>query len=137
MKTIVSESREEAEEDERADESDIKIYTDGSGAGGQIGAAAVLTHGPRPIRVARYHLGPTSRHTVFEGECVGQILALRMLQENNYGLHGTSVMIATDNQATIASHASRKPRTGRHLMDEAEKILHAVTKKWPTLKITM
>jgi hypothetical protein len=53
---------------------DIKIFTDGSGLNGHIGAAAVLTRGFHPYIIARHHLGPETKHTVYEGECVGQLL---------------------------------------------------------------
>jgi len=137
MKIVIPESREEAEKGVKEDESDIKIFTDGSGVGGQIGAAAVFTHGPRPIRIARCYLGKEAHHTVYEGECTGQILALRMLQENPYPLHGMSAMIATDNQAAMRAHSNRKHGAGSYLIGEATRILQDVLKKWPTLKVTL
>jgi len=127
MTTIIPKTREDASRGEQEDESDIKIYTDGSGQQGKIGAAAVLVYGLRPVKVARYHLGPETRHTVYEGECVGQILALRLLLQSSYSLNGTSVMIATDNQATILAHKSRKKRPGGHLIEEAERLLDGIS----------
>ena len=40
----VAESKEMAKEEDRVDETEIKVYTDGSGFEGQIGAAVVLYH---------------------------------------------------------------------------------------------
>jgi len=108
MKTIIPKLREDTSRGKREDESDIRIYTDGSGQQGRIGAAAALVYGFRPVKVARYHLGSETRHTVYEGECVGQILALCLLQQSNLNLNRATVMITTDNQATVLAHRSRK-----------------------------
>jgi len=137
MRTEIPKSREEASEEVRNDESDIKIYTDGSGQQGRIGAAAVMTHGFRPAKEARYYLGPETKHTVFEGECIGQILALRLLQQSGINLNGTAVMIATDNQATILAHRGRKQQPGSYLINEADRMLRCIKKKWPTVDITL
>ena len=53
----------------------MKIYTDGSGKGGHIGAAAILYYGFRVPKTARYHVGSSCEHTVFEGEAIGQVVA--------------------------------------------------------------
>lgn len=78
----------DAEQMEKEDESDIKIYTDGSSHEGGVGAAAVLVQGIRPVRIARYYLGKDTQHTVYESECVGQI-GLKMLQTLNQFPNGT------------------------------------------------
>jgi len=55
----------------------------------------------RPARIARHYLGKDTRHTVYESECIGQIIALKMLQKLGQDLNGTEIMIATDNQAVL------------------------------------
>jgi len=45
IKTLIMKDRDEAEQMTRDDESDIKIYTDGSSHDGGVGASAVLLHG--------------------------------------------------------------------------------------------
>lgn len=54
-----------------------RVYTDGSDVDGGVGASAIL-YGPgcqRP-RKLHLHLGPSSRHTVYEAEIVATILGL-------------------------------------------------------------
>ena len=71
---------------------DIQIFSDGSGSKGNIGAAAVtLQDGP----ALRHRLGKDSKHTVFEGEIIGVILALSILETHS------AALIALDNQAVI------------------------------------
>ena len=68
--------------EEKNDNSDIKIYMDGSGYKGNVGGAAVLYRKgvEEPERVLRFHLGSLKQHTMFEGEVVGSILAAWMLK---------------------------------------------------------
>jgi len=65
------------------------------------GAAAVLTQEICPARIAHHHLGKSTKHTVYESECVGQILGLKMLQKLGQDLNGIEVMVAMDNQAAL------------------------------------
>ena len=101
VKTVITPTREDAIQLANNDESNIKIYTDGSSHEGGVGAAAVLTQGIRPARIAQHHLGKSTKHTVYESECIGQILGLKMLQTLGQDLNRTEIMLATDNQATL------------------------------------
>ena len=57
-----------------------RIYTDGSDCDGGVGASAVLyKQGEEQPIVLRYHLGPSSRHSVYEAEIVGLILGIHLL----------------------------------------------------------
>ena len=51
-----------------------QIFTDGSGASENIGAAAVLYRNGRVKSSLRYQLGPIRYHTVFEGEATGLLV---------------------------------------------------------------
>ena len=88
VKTIIAKTREEAEQLAKDDESDIRIYTDGSSHDGGVGAVAVLMQGIHPVKIAKYHLGRDTKHTVYESECTSQILALKMLQKLGQDLDG-------------------------------------------------
>jgi hypothetical protein len=53
---------------------DIRIFTDGSGLDGGIGAASIM-YSKKGTQVSQFYLGETIDHTVFEGEISGVILA--------------------------------------------------------------
>jgi ribonuclease HI len=101
----------------RSNQSFLKIYTDGSGLDGHIGAAAVLTRGFHPFRIARYYLGPDTEHTVYEGECVGQLLGLYLVNQLRPNQNINSISIAVDNQASILAHRARKCGPGSNIID--------------------
>jgi hypothetical protein len=123
IKTHIPSTADEAIELENPNEDDVKIYTDGSGLDRHIGAAAVLTRGFHPFKIARYHLGPDTEHTVYEGECVGQLLGLHLLNQLCPNLNINSVSIAVDNQASILAHKARKPGPGSQIIDHIHQTL--------------
>ena len=88
----------------------IRIYTDGSGIEGGVGAAAVI---PALGRTKRAYLGSEQEFTVYSAELYGICMALWMCLD----LHTSSKKIAifTDNQAAI--QASHEPRisSGQYL----------------------
>ncbi|THU94079.1 hypothetical protein K435DRAFT_669085, partial [Dendrothele bispora CBS 962.96] len=61
------------------DDADLQFFTDGSGYKGGIGASAVMYWDGEEIDAIRYRLGSNLHHEVYEGECVGLILALHLL----------------------------------------------------------
>src|SRR5687768_9341474 len=65
---------------DRRDRTHHRIYTDGSGMDGKVGAAAVLFKGKRKTKSLRYLLGSDGKHTVYEGEGVGMLLGLELLR---------------------------------------------------------
>ena len=82
FKTNISNSREEeSKEADLADTSDAKVYTDGSGADGNVAASAALYKRGRCTKTLRYCLGPLANHTMFEAEATGVILALELLSK--------------------------------------------------------
>jgi len=137
IKTTIVKTREEAEQAAKDDESDIRIFTDGSSHDGGVGAAAVLIQGIRPARIARYYLGKDTKHTVYESECVGQILALKMLQKHGQDLDGLDIMIATDNQAVLRAYSARKETPGGYLIEEARTLIKAIKERWPRVKLKL
>ena len=120
----VAENRDDSIALMNADQSDIRIFADGSGLDGQAGAAAALYRGTQPPKVLRYHIGPLTKHTTPDSEAIGVILAMHLLQdEQNF----TSASISIDNQSVISATAIRKPRAGQHLilgfMEMADELL--------------
>ena len=137
VRTTIAKTREEAEQSAKDDESDIRIFTDGSSHDGGVGAAAVLTQGIRPAKIARYYLGRDAKHTVYESECVSQILALKMLQKLGQDLNGMDVMIATDNQAVLRSYSARKATPGSYLIEDTRALITAIEERWPRVRLKL
>ncbi|EIW74310.1 hypothetical protein CONPUDRAFT_67707, partial [Coniophora puteana RWD-64-598 SS2] len=79
VETHIAKSRKEAVEEHAGRDRGVEVYTDGSGHGGRIGAAAVMVRVNGTTKVLRYHLGSDQRHTVFEAELVGILLAMELL----------------------------------------------------------
>ena len=65
---------------EAIDNSDIKVYSDGSCFKGEIGVAVVLYRNGEEKEVVRAYLGAEDKHTVFEVELVGEIMAAKLLK---------------------------------------------------------
>jgi len=114
---MIADSKEESIKDEANDDSDIKIYTDGSGFEGGVGAAAVLYRKgvAEPEKVLCFHLGSLKRHTTFEGETVGSMLAAWMLQ-GQPEVGQSKITSYTDSQAFIKATGTRKPGPGQYLI---------------------
>ncbi|PPQ86788.1 hypothetical protein CVT26_004037, partial [Gymnopilus dilepis] len=109
-----------------------------SGKDGGIGAAAVLYEGRREPTSARWHLGTSKEHTVFEGECVGQLLGLRLLQEQTKRrLYNsiTTVSIAVDNQSSLRRHARRDPQPGAYIIEEIHSTYKKLKQQHPNFRI--
>jgi ribonuclease HI len=117
--TAIAESKEESIKDEGKDKSEIRIYTDGSGFEGNAGAAAVLYRKgvEEPEKILRFHLGSLKKHTTFEGEAVGSILAAWMLQ-GQAEVGKSAATSYTDSQAFIKATGARKTGPGQYLVLE-------------------
>ncbi|KAI5990750.1 hypothetical protein EDD15DRAFT_2388703 [Pisolithus albus] len=76
-----------------------QIFTDGSGNNGLVGTAAVMYVDKRHVATLCYHLGPDTKHTVFEAEAVALVLAAHLLAMRNETTYPASIL--ADNQAAI------------------------------------
>ena len=133
--TSIPTSKEDACQAELDDEADIKIYTDGSGKEGHIGAAAVLYHGFRVPRTARFHVGSSNEHTVFEGESIGQLLGLKLLQNTYRNLNGVEVSLCVDSQAAIKRHNSWAKSPADYIFEEIHKLAREIMSAYPNVKL--
>jgi ribonuclease HI len=111
----IAESKEQAKEGEGADESWVKVFMDGSGYEGQVGAAAVLYQDGTVRSRRRMRLGSIRHHTIYEGEGVGMILGLELIREERHA-SGT-ILMGVDNTAAITATHSIKPGPGHYLWD--------------------
>jgi ribonuclease HI len=100
------------------DTSDYKIYTDGSGHNGKVGASAVLYKKgePQVIRSLSFHLGNLTQHTVNDAETVGALLAAWLIRTTP-GYAQFSFSVFTDNQSLVRSLTKRSSGSGRYLVD--------------------
>jgi hypothetical protein len=117
IKVCITPSKDIAIQEE--DPTFIKMFSDSSGIEGNIGAAAVLYHyqdSRTTKQVLQYCLGPETRHTVYEGEVVGRIMAQELLHKKVHGF-GCHISMYIDNQASIRS---TQPAPSHYLVD----ILH-------------
>ncbi|THU99558.1 hypothetical protein K435DRAFT_565761, partial [Dendrothele bispora CBS 962.96] len=80
----------------------------------------------------RFRLGDTAHHEVYEGECVGLILALHMLSEQD---EVRTVSIWADNTAAIQATATDKCGAAHYLMDYFHSLLTRVRERHPFLKL--
>ncbi|KAG2741300.1 hypothetical protein P692DRAFT_20680544, partial [Suillus brevipes Sb2] len=75
--------------------------------------------GGRIIRESRFYLGTVDEHTVYEGEVVGMILAVKLLEEEMRARGGRRTMaLGADNQAAIRSTHIFQSKPGHYLMDK-------------------
>ena len=96
----------------------VRIYTDGSGHGGGIGAAAILYENGVPKAASRYYLGPYTEHTVFEAEIVGVRLGLKLASKSRLAQNSTrEISISLDNTAVIAALNDQSPKPSHYLLD--------------------
>ena len=98
--TEIAETRDDSKRDDIEDDSNVRIYTDGSGADKQAGAGAVLYRNDQLLSSLRYCLGPLDRHTTYDAEGIGVVLALELLQRER-GVRKATIRL--DNQGVIQS----------------------------------
>lgn len=138
FKISIAESKDKSIEEDEADTAPVKIYTDGSGYKGMIGASAVMycfRPGGRTVeRALQYCLGPETKFTVCDGETVGFTLAAHLLtRERRLG----RVSELADSQAAIKSTTSIRPKSGHHLVDMFHKRLNEARKVNSNLNMTI
>lgn len=95
---------------------EVIIYSDGSGYGGEAGAAASLWINGTKKKTLRYHLGSLHEHTVYEAELIGVILGIYILLK--YRGDKIFATIALDNQAVIRALTDQTPKPSHYLLDK-------------------
>jgi ribonuclease HI len=115
---VIPGKEEATEHDRRIENSGVRIYSDGSGYKGKIGASAVLFENGVKKKTVKYSLGPDTEHTVFEGEAIGVLMGIHLANASVLARSGTvPVSVSLDNQALIASLNNQKPRPSQAILD--------------------
>jgi hypothetical protein len=120
--TEIADSRKDSIAQEVKDNADFKIFSDGSGQDGYVGAAAVIYKKGvrRPVGHLKAHLGPLTKHTTYEGEAVGGILALWLARETP-GTIAKQISLYIDNQSLITATKNPKSVSGQYLLQDLRK----------------
>jgi ribonuclease HI len=126
ISTHIANNVDEALENMQQDRADVKVFTDGSGMEGRIGAAAVLYQNGRMKTRLRYQLGSQHHHTVYEGEGIGAVLGTKLIS-NEWGVR--SAIFYIDNQASITATQLTNPTSGHHIFDAFHDCIEALKKK--------
>ncbi|CDO75057.1 hypothetical protein BN946_scf184757.g12 [Trametes cinnabarina] len=137
-RTHVLDDREAAADDDPnwAKDGMWRLYTDGSACDGGVGAAAILyPPGRARPRHLYLHLGPDTRHTVYEAELAGVLLGMELIHRERRC--NSAVSIALDNRAAIQASTLRSSAPGRYLTDLFHEQLNAILASRPQLRLTL
>ena len=105
----------------------VRVYSNGSGYEGGIGASALLYINDRLARSLWFNLGTLQEHTVYKAEGIGLILGLHLLHGLTCQLTHPTIL-GTDSQAVIRALGNQRPHSGHYLLDAihlAAERLHA------------
>jgi hypothetical protein len=101
----IASTKEDVVKAEKDDNSTYKVFTDSSGIDGRIGASAVLKEPGVELDALQLYLENMEDHTIFEGEGIGGVLAMVLLERLEQ-LSG-SVSIYVDSQPAIRATQAR------------------------------
>lgn len=111
----------------------VEVYTDGSDIDGGVGTAAILYRDSQRQGTLRAHLGPSTLHTIYEGELTGILLAIHLLRKAG---GWQTAEIALDSQAAIGALNLTKPAGSHYMVDEIHRQLKAARHAHPAAKLT-
>ena len=94
----------------------VRVYSDGSGFEGRIGASALLYINNCLARSLRFYLGTAQEHTVYKAEGVGLILGLHLLHGLTQQLTHPTIL-GTNSQAVIRALGNQHSQSGHYLLD--------------------
>ena len=96
----------------------VRIYVDGSGYRGSIGASAVLYENGTKKRSLLYRLGTDAEHTVYESEAIGVLMGIELASSSRMARRrNVPVSISLDNTSVITSLNNQRPRPSHYILD--------------------
>jgi ribonuclease HI len=98
----------------------VRVYSDGSGFEGGIGASALLYINEHLVKTLRAYLGTALEHTVYEAEGVGLVMGLHLLKGLSRQLTQPTVL-GTDSQAVIQALGNQNSHAGQYILDAIHK----------------
>jgi ribonuclease HI len=100
------------------DDTDYKIFSDGSGHDNGIGSAAILyeRNRTRPLRSLHYYLGTPNKQNTYEAEVAGALLALWVLRTTPETI-GKRVTLYINNQSVLKAIDSPTATPGQFLLN--------------------
>jgi ribonuclease HI len=131
----IASTKEDAVKAEKKDSSTYKVFTDGSGIDGRIGASAVLFEHGVELGALRLYLGNAEDHTVFEGEGIGGVLAMVLLERLEQ-LSGP-VSIYVDSQPAIRATQARTSTPSHWIWDLWHAQARVLAAKHPDARVTV
>jgi ribonuclease HI len=128
-----------AMEEEKEDTAELKIFSDGSGMDGMVGASAVLFKGGSERRSRRFKLGKDTLHEVYDGEGVGLLCAFNLARiESSFSRTSLrSLSIYVDNEAAIRALELRKPAPSHYIWDAIQQEFDALRVEQPGVKVVV
>ena len=105
----------------------VRVYSDGSGFKGGIGASAILYLKDRLIKTLRFYLGTEQELTVYEAEGVGLAMGLHLLST----LHSrvTPTILGSDSQAVIRALDNQQPHPSHYIIDNIHQATEDLNRK--------
>jgi ribonuclease HI len=116
-------------------QANIIIFTDGSAHDGNVGSAAILMRGFRPIKKLQLYLGKKSKYMVYLAEVAGLLLGAHLLRKERGNFW--SVVFAIDNQATIQAMPNAEPSSSNTLLDAFERQINRIKREFKGVDITL
>ncbi|PPR05017.1 hypothetical protein CVT24_010210 [Panaeolus cyanescens] len=125
LTTLSFPSREDSIAHEKADNARVKLFTDGSGQDGHVGAAAsiYLNDMTNPATTRHLYMGTIDSHSTYEAELVGLLLAVWLLiTEAGHVLGRQPISVYTDNQSVLEALTSQSRGPAEYLKDEIARL---------------
>ena len=121
--TQIDNTRKDSIKTESNDNTDYRIFSDGSCYNNGIGVAAVLfANRHSSVKELQKYLGPPEDHTTYKAKIAGAILALWII-DNTLETIGKKVSLYIHNQALILVIKTPSTTSGQHLK---QSLIHAI-----------